>query len=156
MLIPANTALVGVYLMQALQARSWSKTISRKIRWSSLISILIFVITFAYLLEEFPSSIHYRVRLVGAFLMAYLIWSAIETWRAKNAQRSLQMRLLFWLSIVGIVIILSRLSLNMFAIYLNPSQELVSIYQEDAVLVITRFLLGIQMIAIALTAIITI
>ena len=138
--------------MQALQARSWSKTISRKIRWSGLISILIFVITFAYLLEEFPSSIHYRVRLVGVFLMAYIIWSAIETRRAKNAQRSLQLRLLFWLSIVGIVIILSRLSLNMFALYLNPSQELVTIYQEDAALVITRFLLGIQMMAIALTS----
>ena len=152
LLIPANTALVGVYLMQALQARSWSTTISRKIRWCSLISILIFVISFAYLLEAFPSSIHYRVRLVGAFLMAYLIWSTIETSRVKNTQRSLQLDLLFWLSIVGIAIILSRLSLNMFALYLNPSRELVTIYQEDAVLVITRLLLGIQMMAIALTS----
>jgi signal transduction histidine kinase len=152
LLILANTALVGVYLMQALQARSWSKTISRRLLWISLLSILIFIFIFVYLLEAFPSSIHYRVRLVGVFLMAYIIWSAIETRRVKDPQQSLQLRLLFWLSIAGIAVILSRLGFNMFAIYLNPNQELVTIYQEDAALVITRFLLGIQMMAIALTS----
>ena len=150
LLILASTALVGVYLMQALQARSWSKTISRRILCISLLSILIFIFIFAYLLEEFPSSLHYRVRLVGVFLMGYIIWSAIETSRVKDTRRSLQLRLLFWLSIVGIAIILSRLSLNMFAIYLNPNQETVTIYQEDVALVITRLLLGIQMMTIAL------